>query len=85
MSYSFYIGKNLVAEGLAYLAGYGDEPSSHWLEIIPHQQHPSGESIEVGVTALDLTEILTKSLETKTRILYGIRPQTKPKSPSQIW
>src|SRR4051812_29969101 len=33
MSYGLYIGKNLTGDGIAYLAGYGDEPSSHWLEI----------------------------------------------------
>jgi len=35
MSYGLYIGKNLTSDGHAWLAGYGDEPSSHWLEIIP--------------------------------------------------
>ena len=24
------------------LAGYGDEPSSHWLEIIPKKKHKTG-------------------------------------------
>ena len=37
MSYGIYIGRNLTADGVAYLAGYGDEPSSHWLEINPRQ------------------------------------------------
>lgn len=55
MSYGIYIGRNLTAEGIAYLAGYGDEPSSHWLEIEPRRQHPKGETIGVGVTpAADL-------------------------------
>ena len=31
MSYCIWIGKHLTADGGAYLAGYGDEPSSHWL------------------------------------------------------
>ena len=35
MSYGIYIGRNLTADGLPYLAGYGDEPSSHWLELVP--------------------------------------------------
>ena len=38
MSYGLYIGKNLTADGHAWLAGYGDEPSSHWLEIIPKKK-----------------------------------------------
>ncbi|MFK7802889.1 MAG: C69 family dipeptidase [Anaerolineae bacterium] len=52
MSYCIYIGRNLTDTGQAYLAGYGDEPSSHWLELAPRQQHPSGTTIEVGVTPL---------------------------------
>jgi len=50
MSYGLYIGKNRTADGIAYLAGYGDEPSSHWLEIEPRRQHPAGATITVGVT-----------------------------------
>lgn len=50
MSYCIYVGKNLTADGCAYLAGYGDEPSSHWLEIVPRQQHAAGAQIMVGVS-----------------------------------
>ncbi len=59
MSYGLYIGKNLTADGIAYLAGYGDEPSSHWLEIEPRRQHGRGEMITVGVTpSADLPGLL---------------------------
>ena len=59
MSYGLYIGKNLTAEGIAYLAGYGDEPSSHWLEIEPRRRHRAGEMITVGVTpSADLPGLL---------------------------
>ncbi|GAB2176883.1 C69 family dipeptidase [Dongia sp. agr-C8] len=59
MSYGLYIGKNLTADGIAYLAGYGDEPSSHWLEIEPRRRHGGGEMITVGVTpAADLPGLL---------------------------
>ena len=51
MSYGIYIGKNYSTAGHAWLAGYGDEPSSHWLEIVPRQTHPEGATITVGVTA----------------------------------
>lgn len=51
MSYAIYIGKNLTNDNLPYLAGYGDEPSSHWLEIIPRQQHASDATITVGVSS----------------------------------
>ncbi len=50
MSYGIYIGRNLTADGTAYLAGYGDEPSSHWLEICPRAMHAPGSTITVGVT-----------------------------------
>lgn len=38
MSYGIYIGKDLTADGNGFLAGYGDEPSSHWLEITPRKK-----------------------------------------------
>ena len=51
MSYSIYIGNNLTADGKVLVGGYGDEPSSHWLEIVPERTHPPGTTITVGVTA----------------------------------
>lgn len=50
MSYGIYIGRNHTADGQAYLAGYGDEPSSHWLEIHPAEDHATDATISVGVT-----------------------------------
>lgn len=50
MSYGIYIGRTHTADGVPYLAGYGDEPSSHWLEIVPRRTHPEGATITVGVT-----------------------------------
>ncbi len=50
MSYGIYIGANHTADGIAYLAGYGDEPSSHWLEICPRAKHAPGTTVTVGVT-----------------------------------
>ncbi|MEX2495734.1 MAG: C69 family dipeptidase [Woeseia sp.] len=49
-SVSIYVGKNLTADGSVLLAGYGDEPSSHWLSIVPGQRHPAGATIQVGAT-----------------------------------
>lgn len=49
-SYGIYVGKNLTADGSVLIGGTGDEPSSHWLEIVPRRQHGAGESIAVGVT-----------------------------------
>jgi hypothetical protein len=51
MSYGIYIGKNHAADGHAWLAGYGDEPSSHWLEIVPRRTYAEGATISVGMTA----------------------------------
>src|SRR5262245_52357767 len=50
-SYGIYVGKKLTADGSVLLAGYGDEPSSHWLEIVPAREWPSGATIKVGATA----------------------------------
>ena len=49
-SVAVYVGKNLTEDGSALLAGYGDEPSSHWMVIAPRQQHPAGAKITVGGT-----------------------------------
>lgn len=49
MSYALYIGRNHSATGHAWLAGYGDEPSSHWLEILPAADHDADTEIVVGV------------------------------------
>jgi dipeptidase len=51
MSYALYIGKNHTSDGVPYLAGYGDEPSSHWLEIVPRRIHAADTTVTVGVTA----------------------------------
>lgn len=51
MSYGVYIGKHHAASGHAWLAGYGDEPSSHWLEVVPQRSHPVGAKVMVGVDA----------------------------------
>jgi dipeptidase len=48
-SYGIYVGKNLTADGSVFLGGTGDEPSSHWLEIVPRKKHAAGETIRVGV------------------------------------
>jgi dipeptidase len=49
-SIGFYVGKDLTVEGAPLLGGFGHEPSSHWIDIVPAQQHPEGATIEVGVT-----------------------------------
>src|SRR5262249_24962161 len=46
-----YVGKNLTADGSVLLGGYGDEPSSHWLVIVPRLKHDAGATIEVGSTS----------------------------------
>jgi secernin len=49
-SYAIFVGKNLTADGSTFLGGTGDEPSSHWLEIVPRANHPAGSTVRVGVT-----------------------------------
>lgn len=49
-SYAIFVGRNLTADGSTFLGGTGDEPSSHWLEIVPRANHPAGSTIRVGVT-----------------------------------
>ncbi|HVO23936.1 MAG TPA: C69 family dipeptidase [Candidatus Margulisiibacteriota bacterium] len=49
-SYAIFVGSGLTADGSTFLGGTGDEPSSHWLEIVPRAQHPAGSTIRVGVT-----------------------------------
>jgi dipeptidase len=49
-SIGFYVGKNLTDDGSVLLGGFGHEPSSHWLEIVPQQEFPEGATTTVGVT-----------------------------------
>ncbi len=49
-SYCVYVGKNLTIDGSVFLGGYGDEPSSHWLEIVAARTFPPGSKLWVGVT-----------------------------------
>lgn len=60
-SIAFYIGKNRTASGHTILGGFGHEPSSHWLEVVPRQQHPAGSMITVGATeAAEMPGVLTE-------------------------
>jgi dipeptidase len=49
-SYAFYVGRHLTSDGSVLVGGTGEEPSSHWLEIVPAQTHPEGSRITVGAT-----------------------------------
>lgn len=49
-SIGFYVGKEHTEDGSVMLGGFGHEPSSHWLEVVPRQEHPEGATVEVGVT-----------------------------------
>src|SRR3954471_20364917 len=49
MSYAISAGRTGRADGCASLAGYGDEPSSHWLEVAPREEHAADATVEVGV------------------------------------
>ena len=65
MSYSIWIGKHLTADGRAYLAGYGDEPSSHWLELVPRRNHEPRAQITVGMSPqANMPGVLTSIAQT---------------------
>ncbi|WP_249124773.1 C69 family dipeptidase [Saccharopolyspora erythraea] len=49
-SIAFYVGKNRSESGSTLIGGFGHEPSSHWLEIVPRRHHPAGATITVGAT-----------------------------------
>jgi dipeptidase len=50
-SYGIYVGKDLTEDGSVLLGGTGDEVSSHWLEIVPREEHSRGATVRVGVDA----------------------------------
>ena len=50
-SFAVYIGANHTADGHPFLGGFGHEPSSHWVDIVPRRQHPPGATMPVGATA----------------------------------
>ncbi|MFZ4451443.1 S-layer homology domain-containing protein [Salibacterium aidingense] len=49
-SIGIYVGSDLTEDGSTILAGFGHEPSSHWIDIVPEQQHDEGATMEVGAT-----------------------------------
>jgi dipeptidase len=49
-----YVGKNLTQDGNVMVAGFGDEPSSHWLSVVPRQKYPKGATVSVGGTSTAL-------------------------------
>lgn len=75
MSYALYVGGRHTADGVAFLAGYGDEPSSHWLELVPRRRHPDGATVVVGATAeADLPGLLSEipqAAETARHLTVG--------------
>ncbi|PSL48582.1 dipeptidase [Salsuginibacillus halophilus] len=49
-SIGFYVGSDLTADGNTILGGFGHEPSSHWIDIVPRQTHAEGSMTTVGAT-----------------------------------
>lgn len=49
-SIGFYVGSELTEDGSTLIGGFGHEPSSHWIDIVPAQNHPEDTVMEVGVT-----------------------------------
>lgn len=60
-SIAFYVGSDLTDDGSVLLGGFGHEPSSHWLEVVPRQKHDKDDKITVGATGeADIPGKLTK-------------------------
>lgn len=60
-SFAFFAGKNTTESGHTLIGGFGHEPSSHWVEIVPRQTHDDGASIIVGATEeADMPGVLTE-------------------------
>ena len=49
-SMGIYVGNDLTNDGSTLLGGFGHEPSSHWIDIVPRQQFPEDATTTVGVT-----------------------------------
>jgi dipeptidase len=49
-SMGIYVGSDLTDDGSTLLGGFGHEPSSHWIDIVPRQQFPKDATTTVGVT-----------------------------------
>lgn len=49
-SFAVYIGKDRTKDGQTLLGGFGHEPSSHWVEVVPAQDHEPGSEIVVGAS-----------------------------------
>lgn len=49
-SIAFYVGSDLTEDGHTLIGGFGHEPSSHWVEVVPEQDHPEDASVTVGAT-----------------------------------
>ncbi|MEX1062228.1 MAG: C69 family dipeptidase [Balneolaceae bacterium] len=49
-SVGLYVGSDLTEDGSVLLGGYGDEPSSHWIEVVPGVKHEPGATLCVGIT-----------------------------------
>src|SRR5699024_8119869 len=70
-SIAFYVGGDLTEDGHPMLGGFGHEPSSHWVEIVPAQEHQEDATITVGATEdADLPGELTEIPQTEETYRY---------------
>lgn len=70
-SIAFFAGKNTTESGHTLIGGFGHEPSSHWVEIVPRQTHSDDASITVGATEdADMPGILTEIPQVKETARY---------------
>src|SRR5699024_3494665 len=70
-SIAFYVGGDLTENGHPMLGGFGHEPSSHWVEIVPAQEHPEDATITVGAAEdADLPRELPEIPQTEETYRY---------------
>lgn len=70
-SFAVYIGKNLTENKRPFIGGFGHEPSSHWIDIVPRRSHPEGATIEVGATGdADMPGKLTRIPQARETARY---------------
>jgi dipeptidase len=49
-SIGIYVGSDLTEDGSTMLGGFGHEQSSHWIQVVPHQEFPADATTTVGIT-----------------------------------
>lgn len=76
-SIAFYVGSDLSEDGHPLLGGFGHEPSSHWVEVGPAQEHPEDATITVGPLKVQIFPVNFRKFHRQTKHTGSSR-QTTP-------